>query len=106
MVGEKTRVIQKTPTGEIIRLWDSLKEAGENLNINYQSITYACIKGILAGGYLWEYADKQVVDTPACNRHNAGNNMCNGKNTKKGRLCLKCRECEFYKGVIASNEKK
>lgn len=97
MVAEKTRVIQKTPTGDNIRLWDSLREAAKSLNIKYQYITYACIKGVLAGGYLWEYADKQVIDTPACHRHDADNSMCKGKSTKKGSLCLKCEKCEFYK---------
>ena len=79
-------------------------EAAKSLNIKYQYITYACMNGVLEGGFAWEYADKTVEKYPFCNRHNAGNNMCNGKNTKKGRLCLKCEKCEFYKELESEDE--
>lgn len=97
MVAEKSRVIQKTPTGEIVRLWDSLREAAKSLDIKYQYITYACTKGVLAGGYLWEYADRVVEKSPFCHRHNVENNMCRGKHIKNGKLSLRCAKCEFYK---------
>ena len=50
------KVIQKNKNGEIIKLWNSIKEAGESLKINVHNISYCC-SGKLpsAGGYVWNY---------------------------------------------------
>lgn len=50
------KVIQKSKKGETIKLWDSIKEAGESLNINVHNISYCCSGKIpSAGGYVWNY---------------------------------------------------
>ena len=43
-------------TLEVIKVWDSLSEAGRHLNIQVNSISVVCKgKGKTAGGYKWRY---------------------------------------------------
>ena len=50
------KVIQKNKQGEFIKLWDSIKEAGETLKINVHNISYCCSgKLASAGGFVWNY---------------------------------------------------
>jgi|LGVF01.2.fsa_nt_gb hypothetical protein len=60
---EKMRIFQKRKvnqidikTNKIIKIWDSAKEAGEELNLFPSNITAVCRKlGRTVGGYKWEY---------------------------------------------------
>lgn len=53
------KVNQYSKQGEFIKTWESIAQAGRELNINHASIS-ACCKGKLktSGKYIWEYADK------------------------------------------------
>lgn len=43
-------------TGKFIKKWDTAKKAGENLNINFESIGHCCRnKSKTAGGFVWKY---------------------------------------------------
>ena len=57
-------VKQYTRDGNLVRKWDSLKEASETLNINIGNICQCC-KGNprqpAAGGYVWVYDDKNYA---------------------------------------------
>ena len=47
-------------TGEIIKTFSSMNEAGKSLGKNYRSISACCTgRTKTAYGYKWEYADKQ-----------------------------------------------
>lgn len=48
-----TKIIQKDLNGNLIKEWDSLKEASDSLNIKYLSKAIRNNKD--AGGFLWEY---------------------------------------------------
>ena len=51
------KVIQRNKDNEVIKQWDSMKEAAEHLHIKYQNISRVCRKQIkTAGGFIWEYA--------------------------------------------------
>jgi len=50
------RIIQKDKQGEVIRSWESIKDAAEHLNINYQHISRVCRgERKTAAGFRWEY---------------------------------------------------
>ena len=50
-------ILQFTKSGEIIKEWPSVREAGRKLGIHQQNICH-CLKGRYksAGGYIWRYA--------------------------------------------------
>lgn len=51
------KVKQLNRTGELIKVWDSIKMASENLGIVNSSISETCKKKRkTAGGFSWEYA--------------------------------------------------
>lgn len=52
-------IIQLNKKGNKIKEWDSMKLAGEQLNISKQNIS-ACCRGIrkTAGGYVWKYKSR------------------------------------------------
>lgn len=53
---KKIKVKQYDLNGNFIRTWDSILEAGENLNIDNSSIVKVCKhKKNQAGGYIWAY---------------------------------------------------
>lgn len=57
----KVRVIQFSADDEMIRIWDSAKDAGVALNISNTGITACCKKQkyrSTAGGYKWRYASE------------------------------------------------
>lgn len=56
------RVIQYDMNGNAIKIWDSIKEASEILNIKYQGISRCC-RNIRrsSGGYIWTYANIENV---------------------------------------------
>lgn len=52
-------VIQFDMAGNVVKHWNSIKEASENLSIKYQGISRVCRKQRKScGGFLWEYAKK------------------------------------------------
>ena len=56
------RVIQYNLQGDIIKIWDYIKQASEELNINKASISNCCRgKSKSAGGFIWKY-EKDVID--------------------------------------------
>lgn len=54
-------MLQYSKSGEFIREWSSAVEAAETTGVNEPTIN-ACCKGgnLSAGGYVWEYADKDA----------------------------------------------
>ncbi len=53
-----SRVIQYDLSGNAIKIWESMKEASEELGINYQGISSCCRNGHRScGGYAWTYAN-------------------------------------------------
>lgn len=50
-------IIQKTKDGEIIKEWESLQQAADELGIERSNISH-CLRGRIktSGGYIWEYA--------------------------------------------------
>lgn len=62
--GAMVKVKQISLTGELIRIWDSMAEASNELGI-FKSQICCCCKGKqkTAGGYRWEYADKKGTYT-------------------------------------------
>lgn len=49
-------VAQFSKDGKLLRIWRSIKEAGETLGIDRPSITNTCLgKRKTAGGYVWKY---------------------------------------------------
>ena len=56
------RVIQYNLQGDIIKIWDYIKQASEELNINKASISNCCRgKSKSAGGFIWKY-EKDVIN--------------------------------------------
>lgn len=55
------RIIQYDLQGNALKIWESMKEASENLNIGAEGIS-ACCRGKhkSSGGYVWTYAN--IVD--------------------------------------------
>lgn len=54
----KKRVIQLDAQNNIIKTWDSIREATKSLNINGTLIIRCCKnKGKTAGGYRWQYVE-------------------------------------------------
>lgn len=52
------RVIQYDMNGNAIKIWNSIKEASEALNIKYQGISRCCRNMRKStGGYIWTYAN-------------------------------------------------
>lgn len=57
-----TQIIQKDKEGKFVKVWNSMKEASERLNIKYQGISRVCRKQRkTCGGYIWEYAKRKAV---------------------------------------------
>lgn len=54
-----TKIIQKGLNGNLIKEWDSLKEASDELNIKYHYLSKALKNNIDAGGFLWEYKKEE-----------------------------------------------
>lgn len=55
-----TKVSQRTPGGELIRVWDSIKEACDALHLNHSNIVTVCgglTNRKLVGGYSWRYEE-------------------------------------------------
>ena len=57
-----SKVIQYDMAGNAMQIWESMKEASEKLEINYQGIS-ACCRGKKksSGGYMWSYANLEDV---------------------------------------------
>ena len=57
------KIIQKSLTGETIKIWDSLKEAAEYIGVSRQTIYKTCMgRQKTSKGYIWEYAEGVNVD--------------------------------------------
>ena len=56
------RVIQYDLQGNAIKIWESIKEASEELGVSQEGIS-ACCRGIhkTSGGYAWTYANIQNI---------------------------------------------
>lgn len=56
------RIIQYDLSGNALRVWESIKEASEKLNVPREGIS-ACCRGEnkTSGGYVWTYANIQNV---------------------------------------------
>ena len=54
----KKRVVQKTIDGKVVKIWNSLSDAGRATGVAVPNITHCC-KGRInhAGGYKWDYLD-------------------------------------------------
>lgn len=54
------KVVQKDLQGNVIKVWNSMKEIQEVLNIDYQRISKCC-RGVrkTCKHYIWEYYDKK-----------------------------------------------
>ena len=51
-------IIQYDLQGNLIKRWESIKEAGQTLNIHRGNISWCCKeKNKTAGGYIWKYAN-------------------------------------------------
>lgn len=52
------KVAQYDLNGNLIKIWDCIKEAADNLNIFAQNIS-ACCRGVIkkSGGYIWKYIE-------------------------------------------------
>lgn len=59
---KNSKVIQYDMVGNALKIWESIKEAAENLGLNYQSIS-ACCRGKRksSGGYMWSYANLENI---------------------------------------------
>lgn len=56
------KVIQYDMAGNALKIWDSMKEASEKLNIKYQNISRCCRgKSKSAGGFMWSFANLMNV---------------------------------------------
>lgn len=57
-----SKIIQYDMAGNALKIWESIKEASENLGIKYQNIS-ACCRGKKksSGGYMWSYANLEDV---------------------------------------------
>lgn len=56
------RVIQYDLSGNALKIWESIKEASETLNISREGISACCRnKRKTAGGYAWTYANIQTI---------------------------------------------
>lgn len=57
------KVIQYSKNGEVIKIWECIKTASEDLNIADGSIS-SCCRGKLktAGGYIWRYYENNEVN--------------------------------------------
>ena len=57
------KVIQKSLTGETIKIWESLKEAAKHIGVCHQTLSDACMgRQKTSKGYIWEYAKEVNVD--------------------------------------------
>lgn len=56
-----SKIIQYDMAGNALKIWESIKEAAESLEIKYQNIS-ACCRGKKksSGGYAWTYAN--IID--------------------------------------------
>lgn len=53
---KKKRIIQLTMTGEVVRIWPSMHDAGRALHVSVASVSSCCSSRIKsAGGYIWRY---------------------------------------------------
>lgn len=84
------KVVQYTLEGEFIKVWDYIKQASEELNINDTHIVN-CGKGTRksAGGYQWRYVDdegnyEQKIEKRIDKRDEQGIKIC--QYTKQGEL--------------------
>ncbi len=57
-----SKIIQYDMAGNALKIWESIKEASENLGIKYQNIS-ACCRGKKKSscGYMWSYANLEDV---------------------------------------------
>lgn len=84
------KVVQYTFEGELIKVWDYIKQASEELNINSSDIIQ-CSQGTCksAGGYQWRYVDdegnyEQKIEKRIDKRDEQGIKIC--QYTKQGEL--------------------
>ena len=61
-LAKNQRVIQYDLQGNAIKIWESIKEASEELGVSQEGIS-ACCRGIhkTSGGYAWTYANIQNI---------------------------------------------
>ena len=87
LIGESSqrRIKQYTLSGNFIREWDSLKEAGETLDINRSSISDVCrgTRKKSAGGFIWRYEDN---DFPIVKYNNPASPIIVRQYTKEGSI--------------------
>lgn len=57
------KISQYDLQGNLIKTWDYMKEAGEELKINYHNI-YSCCKGNrrTCGGFVWRYYEDEITN--------------------------------------------
>lgn len=57
------KVSQYDLSGNLIKIWDCMSEAGRELNINYHNI-YSCCQNNrrTCGGFVWRYFEDELVD--------------------------------------------
>ena len=59
--GVKTKIVQISLDGEIIKIWDSMGEVERQLGISTSKISGVCKgKRKTTGGYKWKYYDEAV----------------------------------------------
>lgn len=57
-----SKIIQYDMAGNALKIWESMKEAAESLNLNYQGISMCCRnKRKSCGGYMWSFANLEDI---------------------------------------------
>ena len=100
---KRSKIVQYSLQGEFIKTWDSISEAGRELNIDISSIAKCC-KGIhrYSGGYIWKYLEDGLTEEDIIMRNKTKREKCVTQYSMSGELvCMfkSAREASLNTGV-------
>ena len=83
----RCKVTQYSLQGELIKIWDSISEAGRCLNIDASSIAKCC-KDIYsnAGGFIWKYYENEITEEEVILRNKTKRERCVAQLSLSGEL--------------------
>ena len=104
---KRYKIVQYSLEGEFIKIWDSISDAGRELEIDISSIAKCC-KGFYrnAGGFIWKYFEDELTKEELILRNTTAKERCVAQYSLSGELiCIfsSIKEASLKTNVYRNN---
>lgn len=59
----RVRVAQYSQEGKLLNIFNSIAAASRSINVNENTVAFACRKGYISGGYQWKIIEDTVIES-------------------------------------------